>query len=98
MAKRLNVLARLSQGPYGPMGSGQVFDPEGSGYDMATAVRAGLKPDETGHWPSRDPTTGQLLKGRGHKTWHLTEDGERQAGYRIIEYNGRYYSVPIGSR
>ena len=70
------------------------FDPEGSGYDMATAKAAGLKPDDTGHWPSRDPNTGQLLKGRGHKTFYLTEEGEAKAGYKIRKgEGGRYYST-----
>lgn len=69
------------------------FDPEGSGYDMKTALRAGLGPDETGHWPSRDPESGQILKGRGHKTFYLTEEGEAKAGYKIRKGDdGRYYS------
>ena len=73
-----------------------LFDPEGSGYDMESALRAGLSPDETGHWQSRDPVTGLLLKGRKHKTWDLLEEGERQAGYEIArEKDGRYYSQPI---
>ena len=70
------------------------FDPEGYGYDYDTAKEAGLSPDETGHWPSRDPRTGLILKGRGHETWDLTEKGEMDAGYQIIKQNGRYMSVP----
>ena len=46
-----------------------------------------MKPDKTGHWPSRDPRTGLLLKGRSHPTWHLTVKGERKAGYEI--YKGK---------
>lgn len=69
------------------------FDPEGEGYDMDTAISAGLKADETGHWPSREPKTGMLLKGKGHKTWNLTEKGEADAGYEIYKgEDGRYYS------
>jgi len=69
------------------------FDPEGSGYDMETAKAAGLQPDETGHWPSRDPNTGLILKGHGHKTYNLTEEGEAKAGYKISKgEDGRYYS------
>lgn len=68
------------------------FDPEGEGYDYATARAAGLRPDSTGHWPSREPNTGQLLKGKKHKTFHLTEQGERAAGYEIEQRDGRYYS------
>lgn len=70
------------------------FDPEGSGYDYKSAREAGLSPDETGHWPSRDPKSGKILKGRKHPTWHLTEEGERKAGYEIRKINGRYYSIP----
>lgn len=75
--------------------NGTVFDPEGSDYDYESAKLFGLLPDESGHWPSRVPQTGLLLKGRGHKTWPLTEKGETEAGYKIIFKDGRYYSVPI---
>lgn len=71
------------------------FDPEGDGYDMDTAVAAGITADETGHWPSRNPTTGQILKGRKHKTFNLTEDGEKAVGNEIRKGpDGRYYSSP----
>lgn len=71
------------------------FDPEGDGYDMATALAAGMKPDATGHWSSREPKSGQILKGRKHKTFHLTEKGEADAGYEITKgKDGRYYSQP----
>lgn len=70
------------------------FDPEGVGYDMKSALAAGLKPIE-GHWQSRIPKTGLLLKGRGHKTWALTVKGEKEAGYIIYKgKGGRYYSKP----
>jgi hypothetical protein len=73
--------------------SAKGFDPEGTGYDMEGAKRAGLKPDETGHWGSRDPKTGMLFKGKGHPTWDKTVQGEREAGYNIIKgEGGRYYS------
>ena len=57
------------------------FDPEGSDYDYESAMKAGLKPqpvegDTVPHWPSRDPKTGLLLKGRKHHTWDLLEKGE----------------------
>lgn len=64
------------------------FDPEGSDYDYETAKKSGIKPDKTGHWPSRDAKSGILLKGRKHKTWHLTEKGEKAAGYKIIKKKG----------
>lgn len=71
------------------------FDPEGIDYDMASARSSGLKADRTGHWPSRDPKTGLLLKGRRHPTWHKTEKGEQDAGMEIFKgEDGRYYSRP----
>jgi hypothetical protein len=69
-----------------------VFDPEGSGYDYESAKAAGIKPDKTGHYQSRVPKTGLLLKGKGHKTWHKTVKGEKAAGYEIYKKGGRYYS------
>lgn len=71
------------------------FDPESADYDMKAAIAAGLRADETGHWPSRDPQTGLLLKGRGHPTWSKTEAGEEAAGMEIYRgEDGRYYSRP----
>lgn len=74
--------------------SAQIFDPEGSGYDYMTAKQYGITPDETGHWPSREPTTGMLLKGRGHETWNKTLAGEEAAGHEVYEQGGRYFSRP----
>ena len=73
------------------------FDPEGTGYDMESAVAAGLKPHpESKHWQSRiasGPKEGLLLKGRKHKTWDLLVKGEEEAGYEIYKgEGGRYYS------
>lgn len=74
------------------------FRAESANYDMDSAVKAGLQADSTGHWPSRIPTGSQeglLLKGRGHQTWPLTEQGEREAGMEIYQGpNRRYYSRP----
>jgi hypothetical protein len=75
------------------------FDPEGSDYDYETAKKHGIKPDKTGHWQSRVPQTGQILKGRRHKTYHLTVAGEKEAGHEITKgKDGRYYSQPIGKK
>jgi hypothetical protein len=74
----------------------EMFVPEGTGYDILSALKYGLSPDATGHWPSRVPSTGLLLKGTNHPTWNLTVEGERQAGYEIYKgKDGRYYSRPI---
>lgn len=68
------------------------FDAEGEGYDYKTARRSGLGPDHTGHWPSRDPNSGQILKGKKHHTFGLTEKGEAAAGYVIEKRGDRYFS------
>jgi hypothetical protein len=74
------------------------FDPEGSGYDYESAKKHGVKMDPVSkHWQSREPKTGLLLKGRGHKTWHKTVAGEKKAGYEIYKKNGRYYSRKVMS-
>lgn len=71
----------------------KTFDPEGSGYDYATARRHGLEPDKSGHWPSRVPQTGQILKGRKHPTFHKTEDAEKKIGNVIRKgEDGGYFS------
>ena len=72
------------------------FDPEGSGYDKNSAKACGLGPDNTGHWPSRCPGTGQILKGRKHKTWNKTLKGEKDAGYALYKKeDGKYYSKKV---
>lgn len=71
------------------------FDPEGGGYDYATAKAHGLTKDKDGHWPSRSPKTGQILKGRKHKTWKETEKGEADENYVIFKdpkRGGKYFS------
>lgn len=80
------------------------FDPESDGYDMDAAVAAGLgssidPSDGKPHWPSRDPNSGLLLKGRKHPTWNLLEQGELEAGMEIFKGDdGRYYSRPKGTK
>ena len=75
------------------------FDPEGKGYDYLAAKSAGLSADSTGHWPSRNPKTGQILKGRGHETFHLTEKGEKEAGFTISKgKGGKYFSESATSK
>jgi hypothetical protein len=72
---------------------GQTFDPEGKGYDYTGAIAAGIKPNEAGHWASRDPHTGMILKGRNHPTWDLHMKEEMKRGNMIVRRGGRYYSV-----
>lgn len=69
------------------------FNPEGKGYDYETARSAGLKPNKTGHWPSREPKSGVILKGTGHETFNKTKAAEARHGYEIHKKkDGRYYS------
>lgn len=64
------------------------------GYNYDAAISAGLSPDSTGHWPSRDPATGMILKGRKHPTFYKTKAGEKAAGYKIYKKDGDIYSKP----
>ena len=64
-------------------------------YDYKSARDAGLGPDETGHWPSRVPSTGLILKAEDHPTFHKTLQAEMAAGYEITRgEDGRLYSFP----
>lgn len=89
--KAIELVERAQQ--YGQETVSEKFDPEGSGYDYETAKAYGISPDETGHWQSREPSTGQILKGRKHETYPKTVAGENEAGHEIYQgSNGRYYS------
>lgn len=67
------------------------------GYNYDAAISAGLSPDSTGHWPSRDPATGMILKGRKHPTFYKTKAGEKAAGYKIYKKDGDMYSKLKGA-
>lgn len=86
----------LPTGQFAPAALGSVvFDPEGSGYDKEGAIKAGLGPDDTGHWPTRDPKTGMVLKGRSHPTIDLSIEEDKRLGYEMSKgEDGRYYSQP----
>ncbi len=75
-----------------------VFNPEGSGYDMETALDAGLTRDEIGHMGSLDPRTSMVLKGKSHESWNPMVQTEMSLG-NTVEYDpdkGRYFSVEGG--
>ena len=70
------------------------FNPKGRGYDYTGARAAGLRPDSSGHWPSRDPRTGLLFKGTSHPTFSKTRGAATRLGYEIKEGpGGRYFSI-----
>lgn len=69
------------------------FDPEGSGYDYGMAEMYGMTPDASGHYFSRVPQTGLLLKGAGHPTFPKTLAAEAAMGNTVTQGpDGRYYS------
>lgn len=74
------------------------FDPEGDDYDYETAKDAGLEPkpvedDDVPHWPSRDPRSGMLLKGRKHKTFDHGVEEDEKLGYKLSKKGDRYYTL-----
>ena len=66
--------------------------PRRKDYDYESAIRAGLKPDETGHWPSRVPETGKILKSPKHETFNKTIDAEVELGYDFYRKGTELYS------
>lgn len=99
MSKKNDPVSLAREGPQAKPSSFTRFDPEGSGYDYKRAIKSGIKPNKKdGHWQSRDPKTGQILKGRSHPTFYKTVEGEKRAGYEIYrKENGKYYSRPKNS-
>ena len=67
------------------------FDPEGSGYDYATATKYNIQPDASGHYPSVVPETGQILKGKKHPTYRATAKKEKQLGREIYKGDDNLY-------
>jgi hypothetical protein len=83
------------------------FDPEGSGYDMDSALAHRMGRDETGHMGSVVPTSLQqmkdlglpqdsymVLKGGKHETFHLAVEAELERGFKVIKRGDRFFSVP----
>lgn len=70
----------------------------GSDYDYFNAAPENMPQENDGHWDSRNPHTGQLLKSPNHPTYNLLLEGENQAGYKIQKIGDREYSFPNGHR
>jgi hypothetical protein len=83
-------------GPPGDYGHVQTnFDPEGKGYDYQTAISANMVPPAGQHWQTRNPKTGQVLKGRKHETFIPAWREDRSMDYGWFKgSDGKYYSVP----
>lgn len=64
------------------------------GYNYDEAIKVGIEPDETGHWASRNPETGEILKGSKHPSMPMTKRGEREAGYKMYKKDGKWFSKP----
>ena len=56
------------------------------------------KQADDGHYYSRNPNTGEILKGRRHPTIKQTKKGEKEMGYKIVRSGGRLYSFPKKSK
>jgi hypothetical protein len=71
------------------------FDSEGKGYDYAGAGFSVVRNPVTKKMRSRNPKTGQMLKGQKHKTAILSRLADDKAGYiqGKLFPKGKYYSV-----
>ncbi len=68
------------------------FDPQGSGFDIKAAKRAGLKRNKSGHFQSVlpiQPGLGRILKGAKHPTFAKTKRAERNLGNVIVTGPGK---------
>lgn len=65
----------------------------GSDYDYFNAHTDNMPDSNEGHWSSRNPKTGQLLKSSNHPTYDKMIEGERREGYNIIKIGDREYSI-----
>lgn len=61
-------------------------------YDHARAAELGYKPDETGHYPTRDYKTGRYLKSPAHPTVMKSVVSDLGEGYIPYYNNGQLYS------
>jgi hypothetical protein len=63
------------------------------GYNYEAAKKAGIQPDETGHWGSIGED-GLILKGPKHPSMVKTKKVEKILGNKIVKKDGQLYSVP----
>jgi hypothetical protein len=63
------------------------------GYNYDEARKAGITPDEKGHWSSVG-NEGLILKGKKHPSMIKTKKVERLLGNKIVKKSGNLYTVP----
>lgn len=74
------------------------FDPFGAGFDTDNSRASGARPATSGpnkgHLPSRDPRTGQILKGRAHESFDKAIEEDLGLGFRpfIERGSGRIFT------
>ena len=109
---RETVDAMVKEALLAPQRNPGGFDPEGAGYDQATADAIGMARDKTGHMGSVAPVSPEkavelglpdgsyvMLKGKNHETWDKAVKAEKARGAKVIKAkDGRYYSVPAGKK
>ena len=64
--------------------NGKPWSPESGDYNYGLAIQGGLSPDSSGHWPSRLPQTGAILKGSKHPTYQKSIEAEKALGNEVI--------------
>ena len=68
-------------------------------YYIQDAKEEGIKPDKTGHMPSRIPSgekRGLYLKKVTHPTFHKSVQADLNRGYKLYKKGFRYYSFKNG--
>lgn len=75
------------------------FDPRGKGFDTKSSRASGAKRGAQGHLPSRDPRTGQVLKGLKHSTFDRAIRADAKAGFKpfVDRGTGRVHTFKGGN-
>ena len=87
--------APMRETPISPIGEDDApkFDPEGADYDINRARELRFQRDDKGHLPSRDPTTGRILKGKQHPTFQEAIEQDKKSGHYVIEQPDGVYTI-----
>lgn len=74
------------------------FDPLGVGFDIEASRASGARPAvggiNAGHLTSRDPRTGQVLKGLAHPTFELAIQADVRLGFKPFrsKKSGKFFT------